>query len=272
MGESSITTSVMSPAPGGEEPAPTPAPAPTPWTDGFDEASMEYVGTKGWTSPNDLLKSYRNVESFAGGSKKLVEIPGEGSDAEVMGEFYDRLGRPMNAESYGIEFDDNTKGDVEQFTAMAYENGLTRDQARAMYASMTEQGEQLQQQSALALEQSNKNAINDLRDQWGRDYDKHISAGQDAFRRLGIDEETIESLEGSLGSKAVIEMFSKIGARMGEPEFIDGKSSESYGMSANQARLKIAELKADHVWLDRYLDGDPAANEQMKTLMEIGNG
>lgn len=242
------------------------------WVNGFDDDTKAYVANKGWDSIEKFLESYRNIEKFNKGNTNLVEIPGPDADEETINSFYERIGRPSNADSYGIEFDDDSKESVDFFTGMAHKHGLTRDQAQSMYNDLNGFNEQQKQAAIDRAQVENDKAVDELKTQWGKDYDANISAGTTALQRLGIEAETIDNLEEKLGTKGVIDLMVKIGKRMGEPDFIDGSVSSSYGMTPAQARLKMSELKTDPVWMARYLSEDNRDHvEQMKMLMEIAN-
>lgn len=243
------------------------------WTAGFDEDTMAYVGNKGWDSPSSLLESYRNLEKFQGGSKNLVEIPGDDADASRMGQFYDRLGRPETADQYGFEVPEGGDADMANwFGQTAHQYGLSSKQANAIFNEFNQmmQGrmEEFETNQRLGAER----AIDELKSEWGRDFDKMLSSGQKAVAALGYDEAALSALESKMGTAEMMKLFSAVGARMGEDAFVDGQSSGGFSTSPAQARMQVSELKADAQFMDRYLGGDKAAVEKMQRLMNIAYG
>jgi hypothetical protein len=70
-----------------------------------------------------------------------------------------------------------------------------------------------------------------------------------------------------MGFAKVMELFHNLGSKMGESDFVSNGSNAGFGaLSPEAARSKIAELKADKEWTNRYLSGDRAAREEMSKL------
>ena len=70
-----------------------------PETAWHSEEYNEIVERKGWKSPDDAVKSYRESEKMSSGQ---VKIPGEESSPEERSAFYNKIGRPDAPEGYEI--------------------------------------------------------------------------------------------------------------------------------------------------------------------------
>lgn len=243
------------------------------WTDGFNEDTLAYIQNKGWDSPNSLLESYRNLEKFQGGSKNLVEIPGEDADHSALGSYYDRLGRPESPDGYGFEVPEGGDADLANwFGETAHQYGLSAKQANALFNEFNSMMEGRQEEYAANQRIESEQAIDSLRQEWGRDFDKQLAAGQKAVAALGYDEAALSALESKMGTAEMMKLFSAVGAKMGEDTFVDGQTSGSFGTSPAQARVQVSELKADPQFMDRYLSGDKAAIDKMQRLMSVAYG
>lgn len=248
--------------------------APAPWTEGLDPDTNAYVSNKGWQSPTDILNSYRNLEKFAGGSKNLLELPGVDADQEAYDAFYNKLGRPESPDKYGLKMPEN--GDpalADWFKQTAHKTGLTEKQAASLFDAWNEmagsRSQSLQQDS---IEQSEK-ALAELKREWGQAYESQIDAGKRAVAALGYDIESLDSIEGKLGTAEMLKLFAKIGSKMGEPGFEGGeRTGTSFGLTPASAKQQIADLKMDKNFMSEYLNGNPDAIGKMKRLMEFAHG
>jgi hypothetical protein len=243
------------------------------WTTGFDEDTLGYVKNKGWNDPSELLTSYRNLEKFQGGSKNLIEVPGEDASEDVISNFYDQLGRPGSPEEYGIELPDG--GDAELlnwFQEMSHRHGLSSKQAQQIFQDYQEMSSTRIEAMENDFKLQSEQAIEDLKREWGRDYESNLNAGRLAAQGLGYDEQSLSELETKMGTAEMLNLFSKIGSRMGEDTFVDGNTDNGFGTSPAQAQAKINELKNDAQFMQRYMSGDKAATQKMKELMEKAYG
>ncbi len=244
-----------------------------PWTEGFSEDTQAYVTNKGWENPSSLLDSYRNLEKFQGGSKNLVEIPGEDANDEAMATFFDKLGRPGSPEQYGLELPEGGDADMMNwFTNTAHRYGMSQKQTKAMYNEFNEMSSNRMDNFQHETKLRNEQEIEGLKKEWGAEFDTNLNSGRRAVSALGYTEESLSTLEDKLGTGEMMKLFSQIGSKMGEDAFVGGDASAGFGSSPAQAQAQIAELKGDQQFMDRYLSGDKAAIDKMKRLMGNAHG
>lgn len=108
------------------------------WVAGLEADNRTLVEAKKWTSPNDGLKAYRELEAH---SSKALTVPGENATADDWNKFYGRLGRPETADKYEIKVDRSTlpadmpydEAIAVDFRNWAHEAGLNPRQAQLIH-------------------------------------------------------------------------------------------------------------------------------------------
>jgi len=244
------------------------------WRSGFDEDSSAFVDNKGWENPSSMLESYRNLEKLAGGNKNVLELPGVDADPETMDRFYNKLGRPEQADGYSFELPEGGDNDMfDWFREKAYSQGLSDNQAKNLFNEFNQMSEGRIESMQNEMRQRGENDITDLKREWGRDYDKNVDSGKRAVSALGYDEQALSGLEERMGTAEMLKLFSNIGAKMGEDSFIEGNNNDGgFGQSAAGARQQLSELRTDTAFMDKYMNGDRDAVAKMTRLMEKAHG
>jgi len=272
---------VNTPAEGGQGAAPAAASAAAPaaaapaaapsWLSGADETTVGYVQNKGWTEPKQVLEGYRNLEKLLGADKagNAVILPKPDAQQAELDAFYNRLGRPVDASGYKLAVPEGADPTFAQAAAGKFhELGLTQKQGEALTAwwNETAGANTAAAQAAKATAFQADDAA--LKTAWGAAYQQNLTAAQAAVRGLGLDDATIDKLADSMGHKAAMEFFHKIGAKIGEPDFVAGDKLETFGsaLTPGQAKAKIAELMKDKGFTAKYLSNDAAAKAEMERL------
>lgn len=232
-----------------------------------------YIENKGWKDPSQVVEGYKNLEKILGDKANALVLPKEG-DATAWGDFYNRLGRPANSGEY--KFSDVEGGDenlTNWFKETAHKNGLTQAQAAAMYDEWNQHMQSGSQESQVAAEAKATKDINDLKKEWGNEYEANIKAGQRAASRFGFTEAEIVGMEQSVGTKAMLQRFAQIGRALGEDSFESGSGGrDQFGLTPQAAQQQIKDLQMDSNFNAAYLDagnpGHKAAAEKMRNLFE----
>ena len=100
------------------------------WTDNFSEAELKVVTDKGFKSPQDLLKSYQEMEKL---SSNKFSIP-KAEDAEAWKKLDAKLGCPETIEGYEVEgVAEIDKPFIDEFKAAALKAGMRPSQFQEMY-------------------------------------------------------------------------------------------------------------------------------------------
>lgn len=243
----------------------------TTWLDSYPEEQRNYIEKKGFKDPTAILKSYTELERYHGGAKNLVEIPNWDAEPDDLNSFYDKLGRPQDPNEYGFKDAEDSAfpEDFREFLAKAaHESGLNLKQSKDLFERLNAQQSQMLENQLAEADQRNEQALAELKKQWGSEYDDNIKAGRKAAIALGMDEQSLDELDGLMGSAKLAELFALIGNKMGEGNFIEDGESKGYGQSAASARDQIDDLLADPAFKQAYMSGDRSARRRISELME----
>jgi len=254
--------------------APPAPPASLTWLPTADEVTVGYVQNKGWTEPGQVLDGYRNLEKLLGADRagNTVVLPKADASPEELGKFYERLGRPVDANGYKLEVPQG--GDPEfakQASGWFHELGLTQKQGEALTqkwnAHMGGMAQTMQQQAQQTFQVEDTQ----LRNDWGQAYQQNLTQAQAAVRGLGIDAAQIDKLASGLGHKATMELFQKIGSRMGESDFVTGDKLEKFGnaLTPGQAKSEIQTLRDDKTFVSKLLSKDAEATAKWTRLHQF---
>lgn len=225
----------------------------------------------------DLLKSYKNLESFTGVDKnELIRIPKvkEGEEADYSA-VYDALGRPKTAAEYGLPDTDFAKAAAEQMHKM----GLTAKQAKGLSdwvdAYTKEQGTTSQQAREEELEKQAQEQIAGLQKDWGKDYDLNIEVAKQAVadyqKELGLDADVLDKLGDYIGVDRATKLFYALGkARAGD----GSKNVVNYATGAGNETAEIAAYKLKEMYADpetakKVVAGDGKTVAELNRLNKI---
>lgn len=260
--------------------------AATPWTEGLDAEVLGHIQNKGWdkldakTAIAASVKAYKEAERFVGiPADQLLRIPTDQKDEAGWKALRMRLGAPNEAKDYdfsSIKFADGTaldEGFASKLREAAYQRGLAKEDATfiadtfAKYQDGKKLADTADSQAKLQADKAG------LREDWGKAFEANMFVAQQAAQKLGITPEAIAALEGQVGYRAVMKMFQAVGAKTGEDTFVNNPAPGQPGvMGPAQADARIADLKADKAWVDRYLNGDVNARREMDALTSIKTG
>ena len=271
-------TPTVPPNAGSPSPTPTPTPSPTPeptgdWTKSIsDEAIKHYVTEKGFKNPSELATAYQNLEKLIGVKDKLVTLPDSADDKDGWSKIYDKLGRPEKPEGY--EFKMPTEHADEKFAGWArekfHELGFTKGQGEKLVTAWNEYvstglQEMTQNQQIKVQEESEG-----LKQEWGEAYNLHLGRAKVAAAALNVDEQTLDALQGQLGYKGTMKLFHNISAKMMEADLTPSDGVPGFNaMTPQAAQQKIAELKKDKSFVEKWSSGDNDAKKKMNDLHKM---
>ena len=264
----------------------------------YSEDFSDLIESKGFKSADDVLKSYKNLEAMTGNS---VRIPSDDASPEAKAEFlekikdmdeilikgsedfYTKLGRPEDSSEYDfkdvIEQDlyANVPGldaELQDFQSIAHEAGLTNEQASKLVDMRMKTIEQQQ----AALDQQRESAEQQLKKQWGSDFDNRLAAAKQVVKIYGEKHgDAVNQLVNSAAGNnpVLLDMLSELGEMYKEKKHT-GMQGQNFGLTPEMAQAKIAEKRADRGFLKAYQDsmdpGHKAAVEEMQRLYALANG
>lgn len=258
----------------------TAANSPT-WADSFDADTKQWVAGKGWDklAPDavlpELVKGYRGAESKLGISPdQLLRLPGKDAKPEDMRQVWTKLGLPEKPEGYEIQAPEGSDG---EFLKMAlgkfHELGVPKPMAHGVISWWNEQMAAKQEAEIGKWNQRFDTEVAALKSAWGQDYDKHIDLSNRVLRAGGADTEKQKQLEQVWGPKFFREFFAKFGGMVGEHRFVGGENQQGqFGMSAEGAKQRIADLNKDAAWKAAFLNGDADKKAEWTRLHEVAYG
>lgn len=249
----------------------TPA-ADAPWYSSIqDEGIRGYAELKGWKDPAAAIDSYRNLEKLRGvPENELARIP-KADDKDGWNSFYAKLGRPDNAAGYELSIPEGDDGVFAKAAAeWFHEAGLSPAQAQLLAAKNNEYlASQVKAwETEVAAKQDQE--MSELKTQWGMAFDQNTEIARRGAKQFGVSEETMEQLEGAMGTKGMLEFFHNIGSKLGEHKVEGmGASDASFKLSPAAAQERIRMLQADKEWANRYLSGGANEKAEMDRLQRF---
>jgi hypothetical protein len=242
---------------GGGAPSPTPTPSPTPspspaandaW---FPEAHKGLVETKGWKTPGDSLDSYANLEKLIGADRagRTVVMPKDENDVEGKKAFYAKLGVPESADKYELPLPEGDDGSLAKVAAdWFHQAGVPKTAAQSITKAWNEHiGGLVKAQEEAAKAKSDAD-LAQLKQTWGADAQKNEEfsrRGMKAFgTKAGLDENDLNTLESSLGTAKMLNLFLTLGKSTTEPGFAGEGGGGGFSMTKSAAQSKLAEIQA----------------------------
>ena len=139
------------------------------WSAALHEDNRALVDNKGWKSPDDALKSYRELDEYRGRS---VALPGDEATDEDWKSFRGKMGTPETADAYTFGADEGAdKAAVDSLKGLFHGAGLDQRQADALYdgmiASLGDTQQSTVEQQAQMLAQKKSDAQVALVEDWG---------------------------------------------------------------------------------------------------------
>jgi hypothetical protein len=246
------------------------------WKEAISEEFRNDPNIEKFTEIDALAKSYINATRMIGQDK--VAVPNKNSTEDQWNEVYNKLGRPESAEKYEL----NIKSEVvpiepaaiKQFAENAHKLGLNTKQAQGVLEFYKNNMEGLVKQEKITIETSQVQAEQELRQEWGRDFEANIKrAGALAKANLNPEILDIPLKNGiRLGDHPeIIKGFAKIANMLSEDKIL---STESENLNSNaDLETQIAEIvnnRQGPYWNKIHPDHDKSV-QQVYTLREMLN-
>lgn len=256
------------------------------WYTGADAETTGFMQNRGWDKLDAkgaalaAIKSYREASAHLGAPPdQLMRMPKDANDAEAWGKLYGRLGVPDKPDGYNfddVKFSDGSGVDqdvVNTVRSLAAQNHLTPEAAKAVaktIVGMVEKAETVETDQYNVKLEAEKAA---LRQNWGGNAASNLVIAQNAAGKLGVDQETLATLEKTLGYSKVMEMFRQVGARIGEDNFLGGGNLGRTGpITQNQAKAELSAMETDTDFNTKLFSGDMQARQKFDNLTRIASG
>lgn len=258
-----------------------PAPA---WHAALSPEAQAYVTANGLAEKTALdafsvtAQAHQRAQALIGIPKdQLLRMPSAERPDEAKA-FWQKLGAPADAAGYdftGVKTAAAADPDpalVQSLREAAAANFLPAPAAKAVAEAVVKYQDATAATALAATQAALKTQQDALRANWGQNYDANLGIADRAAKALGVDVETAALLSEKVGADKVLEMFRKIGSKMGEDTFVNpGPLGGDVPPAANEAKARLDMLKADPEWGKRFLAGGAAENAEYQKLFAAAN-
>ena len=262
---------------------PTTAPVATPtaqptssWKDSISEEYRNDPNIEKFTEADSLAKSYINAVKMIGQDK--IVIPTKNSSQETWDEAYAKLGRPESADKYSLDvksdvvpFDETA---IKSFAEQSHKLGLNNKQAAGILDFYKNNMEGSAQQAKIDTETAQSQAEQQLRQEWGRDFEGKVKQAG-ALAKANINPEILDMTLSNgirLGDHPeIIKGFAKIANMMSEDKIIATESENVNTVADIESEISAITNDTDGpYWNKQHPDHDKTV-QQVYTLREMLN-
>ena len=264
-----VTEAVATPSKvsGGDTPVST-------WKSSISEEFRNDPNIEKFTEIDALAKSYINATRMIGQDK--VVVPNKNSTDDQWNEVYSKLGRPESADKYKLEMKSESvamdESAMKNFAEQSHKLGLNNKQAQGILEFYKNNMEGSQQQARIDTETAQAQSEQELRKEWGRDFDSKVGKAG-ALAKANMNPEVLD-LQLQDGTRVgdhpeIIKGFAKIAAMLSEDKIL-GTESEAAG-NVTDIQSEITTLTNDTTgpyWNHKHPNHDKAV-QQVYTLREM---
>lgn len=168
---------------------------------GGDEKFMKQLDRFG--APNDVYKSYRELQTKASSQKQVIEKPTSESTPEQLAAYRESVGIPETADGYNLDYEDGTvigenmKPQVDDFLKFAHENNTSPEAVKDIVGWQMRNIQAQEEALSVANDEARINGSAELRSEWGGEFQGNMNAVHSLFTEA--PEGTMDSLLTSAG-------------------------------------------------------------------------
>lgn len=238
---------------------------------GLDAEANTLVTERQWKHPNDVIKSYRNLEKLTGvPADQIIKLP-KGDDPKAWNEVYTRLGRPEKAADYKLPIPEGQDGAFAKTAAdWFHEAGVTQAGATRLATKWNEFQAAQQQRQTEQIAARDTEQVNALKSEWGANYDRLAGQVDKAAETFGMKPDQLAALKQVMGPKEAMQFLQKIGSKLGveDNQFHDGAAPQGFNnMSPEQAQAEIKRLQTDKLFAQEFNSKDPRVKSEARQRM-----
>ena len=256
---------------GGDTPAPQSS-----WKESISEEFRKDPNIDKFTEIDALAKSYINATRMIG-QDKLV-IPNNNSTEDQWNEVYEKLGRPESADKYAFDVKSETlpfdESAVKSFAEQSHKLGLNNKQAQGILEFYKNNMEGSIQQSKIDTETAQTQSEQQLRQEWGRDFEGKVKQAG-ALAKANINPEVLD-MQLQDGTRIgdhpeIIKGFAKIAGMMSEDKILSSESENTNTSKDIESEISaISNDKNGPYWNKNHPDHDKTV-QKVYTLREMLN-
>lgn len=198
------------------------------WVAGLQaEDNRALVEKKQWKTPDDAVKSYRELEALA---SKSLRVPGEKATEEEWDAFYVKAGKPEKPEGYELKLNPEAvpenfpydEKSAQEYKLWAHEGGLNPKQAQKLHDKfVAHQAAQFKaaQEDTLKREET---AHREIVSAWGEPetpaYKENLELAGRAIHGLGLKDALVQggimSADGAIKNSVIATAMLKVGKEL----------------------------------------------------------
>ena len=180
-------------------------------------------------SPKDIYKGYMDAKERLGRS---VVLPGEEATDEDRETFFKALGRPDSPDGYDLAQPENMPEGhaikdefLSEYREAAHKLGLSATQAQKLFGWFGDLAVRNIAANAAQQAQQKADSIEQLKGEWGKDYDRKSELMARAIERFGgKDLREILNAHPAVGNNPLVAgAFAQIGEALSEDSFVEGE-------------------------------------------------
>lgn len=208
---------------------------------GVSDENNAYVTGKDWKTNDEMITSMREAESKLGRS---ITLPASDASEEDFNSFYSKIGRPNSAAEYAYKMPEGGNEDqYNWYKDAAHKIGLSDAQTSALGQAWDERSAEMFKSDV----DSSETQMQAIKDKLGDDYDAKIAAGKSVVAGLGLSDKALANIEGQIGTTDVVDLFVRIGEKVGEGAFNNGLADpdSNIRLTKEQALEKVESFNND---------------------------
>ncbi|MED5545631.1 MAG: hypothetical protein VYD90_10295 [Pseudomonadota bacterium] len=222
--------------------------------EGESAANRDYVKSKGWRTPDDAIKSYREAErALRDGGR--IKVPGEGATAEEVASYRTAIGVPETVEGYtlpqlqdadgnAVPLDDTLLG---KMLPRALEHGVPAEAMNGLINDFV----QAQLDDQAAFDKGTTDAAAAWVARQGAEGHAKLAAIDSAARALGLSSQELIAMRNAMaqvsgaetGVAKMLDTFTRLGQGMAEDTLITGGQGR-FGVTGREAQGELDKMKA----------------------------
>lgn len=166
-----------------------------------------------------------------------------GEAAKAMKELEGKTVLPESADAYQLPVPEGQDPAFSKAAAVwMHKAGVPVPQAQALAAEWNQYQADQQQAADIARQQQGERDIADLKKAWGGQYEANTELARRAVRTFGVDEQALEKISASLGDKATLELFHRIGSHLGEGTLVPEGGERGAATPADPEAARAARM------------------------------
>lgn len=185
-----------------------------------------YLAKKGFKNPDELLKSYRELEKAYSAK---ISLPKDDNE-EALTKFYSRLGMPDDIAGFDLKLAEEDKALADDFKQACLDFHILPKSAQALYDWFTKYRQTENEKAEQNWLNQTAAEFDEQKRTWGAKAPHHLEQMKRGIRLFaGDDDNAVGQMEQALGTKRMMQIFARLGEAVSEDNpinFGDGKRSK----------------------------------------------